>query len=288
MPTDPIVSPDWLQQNLTNPNVRVVDMRGYVVSKPVSPGVEEATYKGAQDEYLASHIPGAVYIDWTRDIIDPNDPVPAQIAPPTLFAEAMSSQGIGDSTHVVAVDHTGGQFATRLWWALRYYGHDSVSVLEGGWNRWLDEDRATEAGPVSVERQTFTPRARPELRATAEQVRTLLNRCDVQLLDARDAGQFTGTRRRGPRGGHIPGALNVPRELFFSETGGFLPLDKVRERFSAAHVELKTPIVAYCNGGVAATFILFNLYRLGVENGCNYDGSWNEWGQRLDLPVETS
>ncbi len=252
MTTDPIVSPDWLQQNLTNPNLRVVDMRGYVVSKPVSPGVEEATYRGAHEEYLSAHIPGAVYVDWTRDIIDPDDPVPAQIAPPALFAEAMSSRGIGDSTHVVAVDHTGGQFATRLWWALRYYGHDSVSVLDGGWNRWLDEDRPTEAGPVSVERQTFTPRARPELRATADQVR--------RFRTARTSSSSTPVT---PASSPAPAAeapeaatfrlLNVPRELFFSETGGFLPLDQVRERFESAHVYAQTPIIAYCNGGVAAT-----------------------------------
>ena len=229
MPTDPIVSPDWLQQNLTNPNVRVVDMRGYVVSKPVSPGVEEATYKGALDEYLASHIPGAVYIDWTRDIIDPDDPVPAQIAPPTLFAEAMSSRGIGDSTHVVAVDHTGGQFATRLWWALRYYGHDSVSVLEGGWNRWLDEDRPTESGPcLRRTANLHTPRP-ARTRATADQVRTLLNRADIQLLDARDAGQYTGTRRRGPRGGHIP----VP-SMFPENCSSPKPADSSRSTRSAS------------------------------------------------------
>ena len=117
-----------------DPDVRVVDMRGSVVTTQVAPGVEQADYRGARDEYLAAHIPGAVYVDWTTDIIDPDDPVPVQIAPPDRFAEAMAERGIGDDTLVVAVDHSGGQFATRLWWALTYYGHDQVRVLDGGWN----------------------------------------------------------------------------------------------------------------------------------------------------------
>ncbi|HEX8203466.1 MAG TPA: rhodanese-like domain-containing protein, partial [Isosphaeraceae bacterium] len=133
---DPLVTTDWLEAHLGDPEVRVVDMRGYVITRPVEPGVEEATYRGAPEEYLAGHVPGAVYIDWTADIVDPDDPVPAQVAGPERFAAAMAERGIGAATHVVAVDHRGGQFATRLWWALRYYGHDAVSVLDGGWNQW--------------------------------------------------------------------------------------------------------------------------------------------------------
>src|SRR2546423_1704295 len=116
MADDPLVTTDWLESHLADPELRVVDVRGYVSTRPVSPGVEEATYRGAIDEYLAAHIPGAVYVDWTRDIVDLEDPVPAQIALPEAFAQTMGVRGIGDETRVVAVDHMGGQFATRLWW----------------------------------------------------------------------------------------------------------------------------------------------------------------------------
>jgi len=283
---EPLVTTAWLADHLHDPDLRVVDIRGYVTTRPVGPGEEEATYRGAPEEYRAGHVPGAVFVDWTRDVVDPDDPVPAQIAPPERFAEAMAARGVGDGTRVVAVDHMGGQFATRLWWALRYYGHDAVAVLDGGWNRWRDEERPVETGDVTPPRATFHPRLRPELRATADQVLARLGEPGLQLIDARDAAQFTGAKRRGPRGGHIPGALNLAREVFFAEGGGFLPLDEIRKRVEAHGVRADRPTVAYCNGGVAATVVLFNLFRLGHPNLTNYDGSWNEWGPRTDLPTE--
>jgi thiosulfate/3-mercaptopyruvate sulfurtransferase len=135
---------------------------------------------------------------------------------------------------------------------------------------------------------TFTPVLQPELRATAIDVLNLLGKPDVALIDARDQGQYSGQTVRKPgRPGHIPGALNIPREeLIDPTTGTFRSNEELGHVFSKAHVLPEQHIVAYCNGGVAATSVLFTLAMLGYPSLTNYDGSWNEWGERQDLPVE--
>jgi thiosulfate/3-mercaptopyruvate sulfurtransferase len=287
MPHDPIVTTEWLEDHLDDPDVRIVDIRGYVTTKPDGPGVEVATYRGAGEEYRVGHIPGSVFVDWTTDIVDLDDSVPAQVAGPERFAQAMAERGIGDGTRVIAVDHMGGQFATRLWWALTYHGHDNVSVLDGGWNRWVEEGRPVSKDVPRYPRATFTTRLRPEWRATAESVISRRDESGLVLIDARDGGQYRGDRRRGPRGGHIPGAINLPRELFFAEEGGFRGVDELRRSLEERGLTPDRPVIAYCNGGVAATVVLFNLARVGFDRLTNYDGSWNEWAYREDLPTES-
>ncbi len=201
----------------------------------------------------------------------------------------MGHLGIGDQHLVVAYDaHPASQFATRLWWALNYYGHDQVVVLNGGLAKWQRENLPlTDTIPV-YRPATFTPVVRPELRATAGDVLRLLGQRDVALIDARDRGQYTGSVVRHPgRRGHIPGALNIPREeLVDSATGTFRSNEELAQVFSNARVTPQQHAVAYCNGGVAATTVLFSLAMLGYPSLTNYDGSWNEWGKRQDLPTE--
>lgn len=283
-----LVETSWLAEHLDDLNVRVVDMRGYVRTMERD-GVQDALYVGARDEYEQGHIPGAVYIDWSSDIVDPDDAVEAQIAPPARFAERLNNLGIGDQHLVIVYDtHPNAQFATRLWWALNYYGHHQVAVLNGGFAKWLRENRPVGESIPAYPTATFTPKAQPQLRATATEVLSLLDRKDSMLIDARDRGQFTGSVARGHgRRGHIPGALSIPRdEVVDPATGTFRSNEELTQLYSRAGVMPQQHVVAYCNGGVAATTILFSLALLGYSNLTNYDGSWNEWGSRHDLPTE--
>ncbi|MBA2287722.1 MAG: sulfurtransferase, partial [Ktedonobacteraceae bacterium] len=176
-----LVETTWLAEHLHDPHLRVVDMRGYVRTTEHA-GVQEAVYEGAREEYEQGHIPGALYIDWSSDIVDADDEVEAQVAPAQRFAEVMGKLGIGDQHLVVVYDaHPASQFATRLWWALTYYGHSEVVVLNGGFSRWQRENRPLEQRPSVYPPATFTPVVQPQLRATAQEVLALLGQSDLAL-----------------------------------------------------------------------------------------------------------
>lgn len=170
-----------------------------------------------------------------------------------------------------------------MWWALRYYGHERVSVLDGGWKKWTAEGRPVSSEPVTVERAQFVPRVQEELRVTARQI--MERDATTLLIDVRTPDEFLGRSSRAKRAGHIPGAVNVPRGALVSPDGTMPAPEALRTTLAAAGVHLDgVHAITYCNAGVSASYGMLALAQLGVPTAV-YDGSWKDWGNNDALPI---
>ncbi|HVU13713.1 MAG TPA: sulfurtransferase [Phototrophicaceae bacterium] len=278
-----LVSTEWLNEHLNDAPVRIVDIRGHVL--PASEPLPH--YYNHEADYTKSHIPGAVFVDWVKEITDPADPRHAQIAQPERYAAVMERIGVGDDTLVIAYDDAKGMFAARLWWSLNYYGHTNVAVLDGGWDKWIAEGRPTTAEIPAVTPSHFTPNPDANVFRSGAQVLAHMNG-DQHLIDVRTPEEFAGKASRARRGGHIPGAFNLPRALLVAPDGTMLNQAALKRRFASAGISENSPdVVFYCNGGVSASFGLLALRAAGFEGGSVYDGSWKDWGNDDQKPIAT-
>ena len=275
-----LVSTGWLADRIGAESLWVVDGSWYL---PTSG-------RDARAEYLAGHLPGAVFFDLDA-ISDGRSALPHMLPSARQFAEQVGALGIGAGDDVVVYDGSGANMsAARVWWMFRAFGHGRVAVLDGGLPKWRAEGRTLELGDVSLPPARFTAREIAE--GAVHDLASLLRsreRGDEQIVDMRSAGRFAGEEsepRPGLRGGHIPGSRNLPYNSLVQADGTLLPSEALRHRITAAGVDPSRPIVATCGSGVSACALILALHRLGHDRVALYDGAWAEWGGRDDTPVE--
>ena len=281
--TDPskwIVETEWLAKHIDSPDLIVLDGSKHL---PTSG-------RDAKKEFAAEHIPGAYYFD-IDEVADKKNPLPHMLPSTVQFASQVKAMGIGDGTRIVVYDTEGLYSAARVWWMFRIMGHDDVAVLNGGMKKWKAEGRALTDEPSRKRPAShFTPRFKAGLVRDADDVKGLIGKKDVQIVDARAAARFTGSvpePRQGLRSGRIPGSRNVPFTTLLNADGTLKSKADLEQIFSAAGIDIDRPVVASCGSGVTAGVIAFALAQLGHSDTAVYDGSWTEWGSRHELPIET-
>ena len=279
----PLVTAEWLKANLAS--VRTLDA-GYHLT-----GVD----RDPDAEFAAARIPGACRFDINK-VADQTNPLPHMIPPATEFAAAVSAMGIGADDHVVIYDDSTILPATRVWWMFRLFGHERVSVLDGGLAAWRRGGGEMETTPPQTPVQTaasgqFT--ARPPVGAQVIDMPTIQAMITAdslgQLADARAVGRFAGTApepRAGLRSGHIPGARNVPLSSLLADDGSFKPVADIRQAFVEGGIDPDRPVITSCGSGVTACGLALGLALAGNEQVFVYDGSWTEWGAS-EAPIST-
>ncbi len=258
----------WLQAHRNDPSVRLVDTR----SKPH--GVPDPSALSGAEQYAAGHIPGAIHLDYAEHLMDPTTPYALRVAPPDRFAGVLHRNGIGDDTTVLAYDDGEVPYAARLVWMLRYYGHDYAHILVGGLRRYVAAGGVTTTDVPVYPSRRFTPRIRPELRASRDDVLAIVEgRSDAQLLETQRNKTYA------LRDDDIKGVVRLSgNELLDDAAGGRIaPRDRLDELVAARKLNRHKRTILTCGSGVSASGAYIALLAAGFTDVAVYDGSWMEW-----------
>jgi thiosulfate/3-mercaptopyruvate sulfurtransferase len=276
-----LVSTMWLDEHLSSPSVRIIDATSYMPSQD----------KDGFEQYNKQHIPGAIYFD-INDIADDSTTLPHMLPSPEKFSLKARKLGLSDGDKIVVYDANGGYLAAaRVWWMFRLYGHSDVCLLDGGLPKWLAEDRTIEVITSTQTSRHFTTRMNKSFVRSVEQMIANVDTKNEQVIDARSVGRFKGDEpepRPSAKVGHIPGSLNLPFNTILNPNNHFTycSAEVIKATISNAGIDLSKPITASCGSGVTACVLAFGLFLIGYETAAVYDGSWSEWGNHPDTPVE--
>ena len=273
--TDKLVTVDWVAEHGGDSNVRLVE-------------VDVDT--GAYDE---GHIAGAAGWNWATQL---QDQVRRDVIAKDDLEDLLASSGINNDTHVVLYGDNNNWFAAYALWLLELHGHEQVSLMDGGRVKWIADGREVTTDAPSVGRASYTAQEQDaSLRAQRDEILAAVAAQAPQLVDVRSPAEFVGEIIAPPglpetaqRGGHIPGAINVPWARAVNEDGTFRSADDLREIYGGAGVVEDEPAIAYCRIGERSSHTWFVLkYLLGHDDVKNYDGSWTEYGSLIGVPIET-